>query len=235
VSPEEVDRRVMRVSSDYPAEGFSEALSQGQLTLAELKQKTLQLLSIEKLFEQHVYPRVAVTEEELRDYYEARKDELAEPEQVRASQIVVKGVDEARRIQAQLKEGKKFADLARKYSLSADAKVGGDLGFFRRGVMPEKFDEVAFSLGVGQTSDVVETEYGFHLFKVVERRPARKKELNEVRKQIETKLLEEKRSRAQADYLKALKDRAQIQVSEATLHAVPLKSRAGAAPKLAEP
>jgi len=235
VSPEEVDRRVMRVSSDYPAEGFSEALSQGQLTMAELKQKTLQSLSIERLFEQHVYPRVAVTEEELRDYYEAHKDELAEPEQVRAAQIVVKGVDEARRIQAQLKEGKKFGDLARKYSLSADAKVGGDLGFFPRGVMPEKFDEVAFSLGVGQTSDVVETEYGFHLFKVVEKKPARKKELNEVRKQIETKLVEEKRSRAQADYLKALKDKAQIQVNEATLHAVPLKSRAGAGPKLAEP
>ena len=235
VTPEEVDRRVMRVKSDYPAEGFSEALSQGQLTMAELKQKTAQLLSIEKLFEQHVYPRVAITEEELRDHYEAHKDQLAEPEQVRAAQIVVKGVDEARRIQAQLKEGKKFGDLARKYSLSADAKVGGDLGFFPRGVMPEKFDEVAFSLSVGQISDVVETEYGFHLFKVMEKKAGRRRELNEVRRQIETKLLEEKRSRAQADYLKALRDKAQIQVHEAALHAVPLKSRAGAAPRLAEP
>ncbi|HVE86344.1 MAG TPA: peptidyl-prolyl cis-trans isomerase [Myxococcales bacterium] len=235
ISPEEVDRRVMRISSDYPAEGFSEALSQGQLTMAVLKQKTAQSLAVEKLFEQHVYPRVAVTEEELRDYYEAHKDQLGEPEQVRAAQIVVKGVDEARRIQAQLKEGKKFGDLARKYSLSADAKVGGDLGFFPRGVMPEKFDEVAFSLSAGQTSDVVETEYGFHLFKVLEKKPARHKELNEVRKQIEAKLLEEKRSRAQADYLKALRDKAQIQVNEGTLHAVPLKSRGGSGPKLAEP
>lgn len=235
VSPEEVDRRVLRISSDYPAEGFSAALSQGQLSMADLKKKTAQLLTIEKLMEQHVYPRTAVTEEELRDYFEAHKDELAEPEQVRAAQIVVKGLDEARRIQGQLREGKKFGDLARKYSLSADAKVGGDLGFFPRGVMPEKFDEVAFSLGAGQTSDVVETEYGFHLFRVMEKKPARRKELSEVRKQIEEKLLEEKRSRAQADYLKALKDRAQIQVNEATLHSVPLKSRGGAGPKLAEP
>jgi len=235
VSAEEVDRRVMRISADYPAEGFSEALSQGQLSLAELKKRTAQLLLIEKLFEQHVYPRVAVTEEELRDYYEAHKDQLAEPEQVRAAQIVVKGLDEARRIQAQLWEGKKFADLARKYSLSADARVGGDLGFFPRGVMPEKFDEVAFSLGAGQTSDMVETEYVFYLFKVLERRPGRRKELNEVRKRIEDKLLEEKRSRAQADYLAALRARAQIQVNEATFHSVPLRSRGGAATRLSEP
>ena len=104
-----------------------------------------------------------------------------------------------------------------------------------RGVMPVKFDEVAFSLSVGQTSDVVESEYGFHLFKLLEKRPGRRKELNEVRRQIESKLLEEKRSRAQADYLKALKDKAQIQVNEAALHAVPLKARAGATPRLAEP
>jgi len=236
VSANEVDRRVMRIASDYPAEGFSEALSQGQLTMAELKKKTAQLLLIEKLFEQHVYPRVAVTEEELRDYYETHKDQLAEPEQVRAAQIVVKGLDEARRLQAQLWEGKKFADLARKYSLSADAKVGGDLGFFPRGVMPEKFDEVAFGLGVGQTSDVVETEYGFHLFKVLERRPGRRKELNEVRPRIEEKLLEAKRSRAQTDYLGALRARAQIQVNEGTFRSLALKSNGGGAgTRLAEP
>jgi peptidyl-prolyl cis-trans isomerase D len=134
--------------------------------MSELKQKTAQLLAIEKLFEQHVYPRVAITEEELRDYYEANKDRLAEPEQVRAAQIVVKGLDEAKRIQVQLQQGKKFADLARKYSLSADAKVGGDLGFFPRGVMPEKFDLVAFNLKEGQISDVVESEFGFHIIQL---------------------------------------------------------------------
>jgi peptidyl-prolyl cis-trans isomerase C/foldase protein PrsA len=234
VAPEEVDRGVLRISSDYPAEGFSEALSLGQLSMAELKQKTAVLLTIEKLFQQHVYPRVAVTEEELRDYYEAHGAQLQEQDQVRAAQIVVKGLDEARRIQQQLRSGKKFADLARKYSLSADARVGGDLGFFPRGVMPEKFDEVAFSLGVNETSDVVETEYGFHLFKVLERRPGRKKELSEVRQQIETRLLEEKRARAQRDFLASLREKATIRINERTLHEVPLKPK-GASLRLAEP
>ncbi|HEY0095839.1 MAG TPA: SurA N-terminal domain-containing protein, partial [Archangium sp.] len=154
VSPEEVDRGVLRLSSDYPAGNFNEVLAQGQLSMAELKAREAARLTIEKLFTNHVYTRVAVTEEELRAYYAAHETEFSEPEQVRAAQIVVKGIDDARKVQAQLKSGKKFADLARKYSLSADAKVGGDLGFFPRGQMPPAFDQVVFYLSPGQVSDV---------------------------------------------------------------------------------
>ncbi|RYZ33580.1 MAG: foldase, partial [Myxococcaceae bacterium] len=170
VTPEEVDRGVLRLSGDYPAGNFNEVLAQGQLSMAELRAREASRLTIEKLFTHHVYSRVAVTEEELRAYYAAHEADFQEPEEVHAAQMVVKGLDEARRLQVQLKSGKKFSDLARRYSLSADAKVGGDLGFFPRGQMPPAFDEVVFKLGVGQVSDVVSTEYGYHLFKVLERR-----------------------------------------------------------------
>lgn len=219
----EVDREVLRVSSDYPAAAFDAELAKRQLTMAEFKQKEAARLTVEKLFKEHVYPRVALTEEEIRRYYEEHSDEFNEPEQVHAAQIVVKGLDEARRIQQQLRSGKKFADLARRYSLSADAKVGGDLGFFARGVMPPKFDEVAFKLATNQISDVVETEYGFHLFKILEKRPAKKRELVDVRREVEAKLLEEKRVQAQESFLKALREKAQIVVNEQALLAVTVK------------
>ncbi len=219
----EVDREVLRVSSDYPAAAFDAELAKRQLTMAEFKQKEAARLTVEKLFKEHVYPRVALTEEEIRRYYEEHSDEFHEPEQVHAAQIVVKGLDEARRIQQQLRSGKKFADLARRYSLSADAKVGGDLGFFARGVMPPKFDEVAFKLATNQISDVVETEYGFHLFKILEKRPAKKRELVDVRREVEAKLLEEKRVQAQESFLKALREKAQIVVNEQALLAVTVK------------
>jgi peptidyl-prolyl cis-trans isomerase C/foldase protein PrsA len=221
----EVDREVLRASADYPAGGFDAELARRQLTMAEFKQKEAARLTIEKLFSAHVYPRVGYTEEEIRRYFEEHAQEFQEPEQVRAAQIVVKGIDEARRIQQQLRAGKKFADLARRYSLSADAKVGGDLGFFPRGVMPPQFDEVAFSFGVGQISDVVETEYGFHLFKILEKRPARKRDLAEVRGKVEEKLLHQKREQAQEDFLAALREKATIKVNEPTLLA--LVTRAG--------
>ncbi|MCP3098314.1 peptidylprolyl isomerase [Myxococcus sp. K15C18031901] len=220
VTPEEVDRGVLRLSGDYPAGNFNEVLAQGQLSMAELRARETNRLIIEKLFANHVYSRVAVTEEELRAYYTVHEAELNEPEQVHAAQIVVKGLDEARRLQAQLKTGKKFSDLARRYSLSADAKVGGDLGFFPRGQMPPAFDEVVFKLGVGQVSDVVSTEYGYHLFKVLERKAARKRDLGEARQWVEAKLLEQKRTEAQEAFEKELRDKAQVQVNEPTLQAI---------------
>ncbi|WP_047861560.1 peptidylprolyl isomerase [Archangium gephyra] len=220
VSPEEVDRGVLRLSSDYPAGNFNDVLAQGQLSMAELKAREAARLTIEKLFTNHVYTRVAVTEEELRAYYAAHETEFSEPEQVRAAQIVVKGIDDARKVQAQLKSGKKFADLARKYSLSADAKVGGDLGFFPRGQMPPAFDQVVFYLSPGQVSDVVETEYGYHLFRVLEKKSGRKLEFTEVREQVETKLLAQRRAEAQETYEKELRTKAQVWVNEATLQAI---------------
>jgi peptidyl-prolyl cis-trans isomerase C len=220
VSPEEVDRGVLRLSSDYPSGNFSEVLAQGQLSLAELRARETARLIIEKLFATEVYARLAVTEEELRDHYAAFEADFSRPEQVRAAQIVVKGLDEARRLQTQLKAGKKFADLARRYSLSADAKVGGDLGFFPPGQMPPAFDEVVFKLPVGQVSDVVETEYGYHLFRVLERKGPRKLDFTEVRDEVEAKLLERKRAEAQARYEQEQRAKAKVWVNEATLQAI---------------
>lgn len=228
VPPEEVDRGVLRLSSDYPAGNFSDVLAQGQLSMAELKEREAARLTIEKLFTTEVYTRVAVTEEELRAEYAAHEADYSEPERVRASQIVVKTMEEARRVQSLLRSGKKFADLARKYSLSADAKVGGDLGFFPRGQMPPAFDAVVFTLGPGQVSDVVETEYGYHLFRVVEKKAGRKQEFSEVRAQVEAKLLAQRRAEAQTKYEQELRSRAQVWVNEPLLQS--LRARTSPAP-----
>lgn len=220
VTPEEVDRRVLALSSEYPAGTFDEALEQSQTTRAALTRSTREQLALEKLLSQEVFSRVAVTEEQLRRFFEEHAAEFEEPEQVHALQIVVRGLDDARRIQQQLWQGKKFGDLARRYSLSPDAKVGGDLGFFARGQMPAAFDEVVFKLSPGGTSDVVSTEYGFHLFRVVDKKPARKQELTEVRAAIEAKLVGQLRAEAQKAYVQALRAKAQVKVNQSVLQQV---------------
>ena len=212
--PAEVEQRLQRMRADWPPEEFEALLAQRHQTLDELRAELRAQLVQEKLFHELVYPRVAVTEEEIRAELDAHPELLQEPEQVHAAQIVVKELDQAKEIRAKLREGAKFADLARERSLSADAKDGGDLGWFPRGVMPPQFDAVAFSLGPGQISDVVTTDYGFHIFKLIERRPARKKDLASVRAEVERQLLRAKQEQAQTDFVTQLRSKADIRINE---------------------
>jgi peptidyl-prolyl cis-trans isomerase C len=183
----------------------------------DFERKTAARLTVEKLVDEVVYERVAVTEEELQGYLEAHASEFQEPEEVHAAQIVVKDVEDARRLREEMRRGAKFSDVARAHSLSADARLGGDLGWFPRGVMPPEFDKVAFSLEPGQISDVVTSEYGFHIFKLLERRPARKKELSQVRREVERRLLRDKKEKAQAAYVRGLRDHASIRTNQEAL------------------
>ncbi len=220
VTPEEVDRRMLALASEYPAGTFDEVLSQTHTTRSDLMRKTRDQLLIEKLFQDQVFSRVAVTEDQIRRWFDEHTDDYAEPEQVHALQMVVKGLDEAKKIQQLLSSGKKFQDLARRYSLSPDAKAGGDLGLFKRGEMPPVFDETVFKLSPGQVSEVVSTDYGFHLFKLLEKKPARKRELAEVRSIIEQKLVAQLRTDRQRDYVASLRAKADVKINDSALQTV---------------
>lgn len=232
VLPSDVEQRLQRMRVDWPPEEFETLLAQRQQTLDELRTELRAQLVQERLFHELVYPRVAVTEEEIRAELEANPTLLQEPEQVHAAQIVVKELDQAKEIRARLREGARFADLARERSLSADAKDGGDLGWFQRGVMPPQFDEVAFSLGPGQISEVVTTDYGFHIFKLLERRPARKKDLAAGRAEVERRLLRAKQEQAQTEFVAQLRSRAAVRINEPLVAQVVPRPPGGPAPEV---
>lgn len=227
VTAEEVDRRMLALASEYPAGTFDEMLSQTHTTRTELTRKTHDQLIIEKLFHDQVFSRIAVTEDQIRRYFDEHTDEYAEPEQVHALQIIVKGLDDAKKIQQLLWQGKKFQELARRYSLSPDAKVGGDLGFFKRGEMPPLFDETVFKLAPNAVSEVVSTEYGFHLFKVLEKKPARKRELTEVRALIEQTLVDHLRAQRQREFVAGLRAKAEVKVNVLALQTVTSRPMGG--------
>jgi peptidyl-prolyl cis-trans isomerase D len=138
-------------------------------------------------------------------YYRENQQEFTTPEQVRASHILIKGDgkdDAAARAKAedvlkQARGGADFAALAKKYSEDeGSAKNGGDLDYFGRGRMAKEFEDAAFALQPGQISDVVKSPFGYHIIKLVDRRPAITKSLPDVRQQITERLATE---RAQAD------------------------------------
>lgn len=95
---------------------------------------------------------------------------MAGASMVRASHILVSTEDEARHVMKELAGGKAFADMAMKYSSCPSKAKGGDLGFFAKGQMVKPFENAAFTLPVGQVSQPVKTEFGYHLILVTGKR-----------------------------------------------------------------
>jgi peptidyl-prolyl cis-trans isomerase C len=96
--------------------------------------------------------------------------------------------------------------------MSPDAKKGGDLGFFAKGEMPPEFEKAVFSLPVGRLSDLVKSEYGYHVFLVEEKRKAAQLTLEEVRADIRETLLSEKKEQAYQTWLRDLRSQANIEM-----------------------
>jgi len=168
---------------------------------------------------------VQVTPDELHNYYNDHRDQYRTPEQVKVSHILIKtplpgadgkvdekGVTEAQNRAAdllkQLKGGAKLEDLATKYSEDpGSAKQGGSLGWIGKGQTVPEFEKTAFSLPVGQISDLVKSSYGFHIIRVDEKKDAHMKTLDEVKDQIEPILKHQKAQQiAQKQAEQLLKD-----------------------------
>jgi peptidyl-prolyl cis-trans isomerase D len=151
--------------------------------------------------------KATVTGQQIERSYNDNIQQYSTPEQVRASHILIKsnGTPEedaaakkkAEDLLAQIKKGADFAELAKKNSQDEGSAVkGGDLDFFPRGQMVPEFDKVAFELEPGQVSDLVKSQFGYHIIKVTDRRPANTRPLAEVRGQIEDQLKSEQAATA---------------------------------------
>jgi peptidyl-prolyl cis-trans isomerase D len=141
--------------------------------------------------------KVAVPAGDIQRYYNNNIQQYQTPEQIRASHILLKteGKDEAavrtqaEGVLAQVKGGADFAALAKTISEDDGSKVnGGDLDYFSRGRMVPEFDTAAFALQAGQTSDLVKSQFGFHIIRVVDKRPGVTRTVDEVRPQIQEQL-----------------------------------------------
>ena len=111
---------------------------------------------------------------------------------MRVRQIVTDSLDKAKDIYERLLKGDNFAKLAINHSLSPDRARGGDLGYFEQGTYPKVFDEYCFKLKKGELSSIVKSDYGYHIFKLLDKKPAGRKTLAEVTSSIYQRLYEQK-------------------------------------------
>src|SRR5262249_55186491 len=141
--------------------------------------------------------KVAVPPADIEKEYNNNVEQYTTPEQVRASHILLKteGKDDAavkakaEELLKQARAGADFAELARKNSEDeGSAKNGGDLDYFGKGRMVPEFDAAVFAMQPGQISDLVKTQYGYHIIKLVDKKPATTRSLAEVRQQLNDQL-----------------------------------------------
>ncbi|MEM6533178.1 MAG: peptidylprolyl isomerase [Myxococcota bacterium] len=220
VGIDEVEAELHRMRLSWAEGKFDEGLEKRDVTAAELKREIRNLLTVRRFFRDHVFSRVAVTDEEVEAYLQAHPDFAVVPERVRARHIVVENEDKAKEVLAEVRRGLAFEEAAMQYSKSPDGQSGGDLGFFKRGEMPKVFDEVCFSHPPGVVNKVVASDYGFHLFKVIEKRPETARPLDSVREEIESLLLKKKQREAQSAYVKKLREATTIEIKESKLASI---------------
>jgi peptidyl-prolyl cis-trans isomerase D len=152
--------------------------------------------------------KVAVSPADLQRAYNDNIQQYTEPEQIRASHILLKtdGKDDAavkakaEELAKEAKSGADFAELARKNSEDdSNAKNGGDLDYFGRGKMVPEFDTAAFNMDVGQISDPIKTQFGYHIIKLTDKKPAATKSLDDVRQQLTDQVQTERAQQQAAD------------------------------------
>jgi len=169
---------------------------------------------IAKLIKTEVEDKISVTEDEIRKYYEAHKDEFKTPEMWRASHILMADQKEAAAMLDELAGGAKFEDLARAHSIDATASRGGDVGFFRAGQLVPDFEKACLKLNVGQTSDIVQTQFGYHIIRLTDKKEPGVKSYQEAKRAIETELKKRKRSELFNAFILRLKDKYRVDVNE---------------------
>jgi len=168
-------------------------------------------VKIQKYLYFQIYHDIAVQEQEIRDYYNSHKDEFQRQDEIELYQIMVKDRDKATRIAGMLKNyPKQFEQIARRESESMEAKNNGLMGTFERGLLPTEMEDVVFSLRLNEISPIVESPYGFHIFKVTRKRNQRLLFYADVKDEIQKNLLAEKMRNAYQDFLGRLRDKYKI-------------------------
>lgn len=220
-----VDRQMDTLAKQFGGEEtLKKLLAQWDLPLSACREAVERQMAISMFFGQEFKEDIHVSEQEVKDYYNDNPDLFDKPEQVRASQIVVgldrnAGEEETKAarekinsLEKRVQEGADFAEMAREHSEGASAQYGGDLGFFERDRMPDAIDAAAFSLDVGEVSDVLRTDSGFHIIKVTDHREATTMTYQDARQSLMNHLQMKKLRELAEAYLEELRADAEIKI-----------------------
>ena len=181
-------------------------------------------MSINKMMDAEVANEPAPSDAQVREFYDKNPDKFKQDEAVRASHILFrvaenadaatkkKTLEQAQSVLKQARGGADFGELAKKYSADGSAQQGGDLNFFTKGQMVPAFDQAAFSMKPGEISDIVTTQFGYHIIKVTDRRAPSTVPYEQVSERIKEYLIEQQKQQKGQAFIDSLKQKAKIEV-----------------------
>ena len=223
VSEAEIDAQVEKIVQQVGGrEAFQAALAQQKTTEAAFRVQLKSGKRVDKLVEKAVAGVADPTEEEIQKHFEEHKGEYSVGERVLAQHILITpdgDTDVSKReaktkidsIRERVLGGKDFADEAATHSMCPSGKEGGSLGWFSRGMMVPEFDEAAFSMKDGDVSDVIETQFGYHIIYKTDHEDAREADFDDVREKIRDFIRHARRGEAVTAYVDELKAKAKIE------------------------
>jgi len=216
IEAKELDGALAQVREQQGGEEtFYEQL--GFASADEVRQRLELRLRIDRILARACEGLAPPADEEVERYYAEHKDEFLAPEQVHVAHVVKHvgaevGPEAARaeleKAKAELDGGADFAEVAAKFSDCPDN--GGDLGYFARGQMVEEFEHIVFSMAVGKVSEIFPSRFGFHIARLLDRKPPEPVALDEVKEHIGEQLANDARNKAIEAYLNGLRMKATV-------------------------
>jgi peptidyl-prolyl cis-trans isomerase C len=232
VDPKKVEQQFDMLLKRYPdKEKFNEFLHQWGVTEEKIKVEIKRSTAIQELIETNVADKVEVDGKDVKKFYDDNPEKFKSPEEIKTSHILIKldpkKANKTKKTKAKKKleavkerliKGEEFGKLAKEISEGPSNKTGGDLGFISRGQMVKPFEDAAFALKKGEVSDIIETQFGYHLIKVFEKKPAKMRTFEEVKDRLANQLKQQKAQEEAIAYIQELKNSAKIERNNSTSH-----------------
>jgi foldase protein PrsA len=211
ISDADVQKKEDDIKSKYAPGQFEQILKTQNLTEDDVKRILKQQLIVEKAVDANVH----ISDADVKAYLDKNHATLDTQAQVRARHILVADLKLANEIEAKLKAGANFADLAKQYSSDPSSKVkGGELGFFSKGQMVPAFQNAAFSQPLNVVGPPVKSPFGYHIIEVEEKKPAQIATLANSSDKIKTLLTQQQEQQQVPTFLASLRSKATITISD---------------------
>jgi peptidyl-prolyl cis-trans isomerase C len=232
VDPKKVEQQYDMLLKRYPdKEKFNEFLQQWDVTEEKIKAEIKRGTAIQELIKTNVADKIEVDDKDVKKFYNENPEKFKSPEEIKTSHILIKfdpeKASDAKKaaakkkleaVKERLAKGEDFGALAKEVSEGPSNKTGGDLGFVSRGQMVKPFEDAVFAMKAGEVSDIVETQFGYHLIKVFEKRPAKKLTFEEIKDRLSDQLKQQKAQEEAIAYIKELKSAAKIEKKDPDSH-----------------